>query len=304
MKKLRSGDYKARARQALLGKYGTMIGSFFLAGLIICALAFAGMIVFYAGVEGAYGRSGASWGVAAAAVITALIAICTAVMFVFFMMGECRLALCIAKGEQCSVGELFYAFRRGARPWRFLWTYILLSLLGVAVSVLLQVGTYLADSAGYLALIILGVYIILYIIYMFFFLGLSLTAFVRTDMPDTGIFESMRLSMRFMKKRKLRLLFMYLGFLPWIIPVYMTLGLAIYWIAPYMTVTGAFFYLDAAAAHSEGEKTADTAAPENRAEVSEIKAEAETEMQALEAEEAEKAEEKTKEDDSDEMPVL
>lgn len=67
--------------------------------------------------------------------------------------------------------------------------------------------------------------------------------FVFIDNPDIGILECLRTSRRLMKGYKWKLFVLGWSFFPWFLLVCITLGLAIFYVNPYLMTTHSEFYL-------------------------------------------------------------
>lgn len=248
MKKLRSRDYKKIARQRLLGKYGTVIGASFISGLSVAACLIIAFMSFYGAVlsenrPGIYGNSAAA--TAGAAIITALFLIGAVVLLILFMAGEYKLALNIGRNRQCSVKDIFFAFERGSRPFRFMISYIMISAAGFVLLEGINTALDLGVDRGLHPAVLIPIAVLCYVLYYYIFWGFSFNLYIRTDRPDSGIFEALGESFRLMRKRRIRLFLISLSFLPWIFIVYITFGIAILWLAPYMQLVSVLFYLDA-----------------------------------------------------------
>ena len=250
MKKLRSRDYKAMARKRLIGRYGTVIGASFLTALIVMIPAMAAYMMFLMSVigirTGVYSPDALTGaGGAAVAVAVAFLAIVAVILLLIFVMGEYRIGLNIAREEPCSIKDLFFGFKRGSRPGRFVVSYIFLTVIGLAVTELINFASDRAYYAGISVLFIIAGIVLAYFIYYYVMFGFAFVCYIRIEEPETGIIAAFKESLKLMKKRRLRFLLISLSFIPWVIPIYMSLGIAVFWIAPYMMLTSILFYIDA-----------------------------------------------------------
>ena len=250
MKKLRSRDYKAIARKRLIGRYGTVIGASFLSAIIVMIPVMAAYMMFLMpviginmGIYSLEASSGA--GTAAIAVAIAFFVIAAVALLLLLIMGEYRIGLNIAREKSCSIKDLFFGFKRGSRPGRFMISYLILGIPGAIVIELIGFAADRAYYAGVGLFIIIIAEIAAYFLYYYVMFGFAFVFYIRIEEPDTGIISAFKESMRLMKKRRLRFLLISLSFIPWLIPVYMSLGIAVFWVAPYMMVTSVLFYIDA-----------------------------------------------------------
>lgn len=70
----------------------------------------------------------------------------------------------------------------------------------------------------------------------------SQSFFILAENPDMSPMECIKESKRIMKGRKMDLFVLYLSFIPWMLLVGITLGIAGIWVIPYMTLTMTNFY--------------------------------------------------------------
>ncbi len=73
-------------------------------------------------------------------------------------------------------------------------------------------------------------------------LGLSMAMLCFRDAPDDGFFEAIKNSWSIMKGNKFNLFMLYLSFIPWVLLMVITLGIAGIYVIPYMNITIANFY--------------------------------------------------------------
>jgi uncharacterized membrane protein len=91
----------------------------------------------------------------------------------------------------------------------------------------------------------------------------SLTLFILKDYPELKNNGAINLSMRMMKGHKMKMFLMDLSFLGWLLLCFLTLGIGLLFLVPYMETTRAAFYENLK--EELGMKSAETAAaaPEN-----------------------------------------
>lgn len=304
MKKLRSRDYKALARERLTGRYGTVIGAMLLSGLITGLLAVFAVLIFF-GAAGImpmiYGDTGIITE-AVAAIICALFIAAAVLSAVLFSMGMLKIHLSVARGAKTSAADVFYGFSRRSRPLRYLASILIMELiLGLLLwlpDILDElIAPRIATAAGIMGLLLIDC--ILYVLFAAASLALSMVNMIRTDRPDTGVLAAFRESVSLMRGRKRRLLLVNLSFILWSIPIYLSLGIALLWIAPYMNVTAALFYLDASGELQGG------SGEETKTDAGSRRPEAESACGNTEdACEASPERDDDKEDKGDEMPLL
>lgn len=231
-----SAELKASAREHLLGHYGTTIGAFMITGaltgiitlavsLIVDLSTIPGTIIYYA--------------------IMFLVSVLTGL----FSSGSAYLYLKLICGRPVSVGDLFYGFQLCPdkaiiiQAWITLLTYIsslpqiILNYMMLAnVNHLNKVMNLMLPYA--LSLIFSGVVSVM--------LGLfyAQTYFLLHDFPQYTAKELLQKSRRLMVHHKGRLFYLYVSFLPLMLLGFLSFGLALLWVVPYMAATEAEFFLD------------------------------------------------------------
>ena len=181
---MRVKDYKALARQTLIGRYGTLIVAEILSVLLILlalAGAFAGIIagLYFSNASpalvkiltdlsvklpwlnvsgGISALEGAAAGqvnmpLAVAGVIVFTVFLFIAVIFmIWFRIGMRKLMLGICRGDQCGVGTIFYAFSADAHPVRVILTtiarFLIHNLIGLVAVAVMVGGNYYKSNAA------------------------------------------------------------------------------------------------------------------------------------------------------------
>ena len=254
-------EYKRTARALLSGKYGLVVGASLLSGLFVYGLALLAAALFMIGIGGTvllrqYGTGFAGAPQAAAlpavpvfsagfAIAFAAVAILAAVLWFLLSIGRTKLWLNICRKRRYGIGDLFYAFRRGSHPLRYLGVcamtvLIILGLyavlLGVAVAVMLTVQR----TAALIVFLVLWSILVFYVL-----LGLSFAGTLVIDRPETRVMQALGQSWKMMRGRRLRFLWLSISFIFWGIPEYLSFGIASLWIDPYIGFSALGFYLDA-----------------------------------------------------------
>lgn len=242
-----SAELKASAREHLLGHYGTAIGAFMLMGLLIggtsCVVAFLvppysvfHVILYHA--------------------IMFLISVLTGL----FNSGLCYFYLKLVCERPVSVGDLFYGFQLYPekavmmQAWICLLTY-LARLPQIVITYMMDKVTlnegmtlFLSDNQMMLltkymlpyslSLILSGVVsVILNLIYAQAF-------FLLHDFPQYSATELLKKSRRLMVHHKGRFFYLCVSFIPLFLLAFLSWGLALLWVLPYMAATEAEFFLD------------------------------------------------------------
>ncbi len=75
-------------------------------------------------------------------------------------------------------------------------------------------------------------------------LSYSMTAFVLADNPELSYNQAINKSMEMMKGHKMKLFLLILSFIGWILLSLLTLGIGMFWVAPYIYQSIVAFYED------------------------------------------------------------
>ena len=237
--------WKAAARIALNGKYGTAIGAMFLimavqwaAGLAVEVLVLGGTFTL------AFQDSSALY----LGYMAAVMAVSYLVQFglVYLMLpGYLRVMLQIARREPAKASDVFWAFRN--RPARFAGIGIaILFLMAVlaAPAVLLLLGAAASGQFLFASLYLLCYSLLLTVLLLYVQLTFAMFYFLLVQNPDMGIWQALMESRRMMRGRRGRFFVLTLSFLGWTLVGAATFGIGFLWLGPYMTCTMLQFFLD------------------------------------------------------------
>lgn len=299
-------DYKTKARLLLRGKYGILIAAKFIEEMISYAALVA--VIMVLGATAAFILEGNAALGAGGAILFAAVLIAAVLVCLFISLGISKQYLNMCRRGYVSFSDLFYAFSRGAHPLRYvwvsLWLFFILFVPGVIILLVFLTLSILAFDSSPVMLVISYAAFYIYLIYMS--LRYAFAPVIVIDRPSLGVFAAMKRSARLTKGRKLRLIWLFcFSFLPWGIPLLLTLGIASLWIAPYIYTTVFLFYLDAEREafpeESYGDISTEDIKPGAGSEETEPK---EAEPKEVEAREAETDKEEDKEEEQHEVPLL
>lgn len=262
MKKIR--DMKALARESLLGKYGTVIGAYFLSGVLIFLSSILTVlsIVFALANTRGLGRyvkqvipsfnAVPALSVFLAAAFAALL-VFTIILGCWLKFGRTKLLLNICRGEKYGCSDIFYAFKSGTHPWRVIGIYILETVFVNAAFLIPFIVTLAAKVSGYnvnepdpggpwgIAIIAVNVLTVFWALWLS--LGFTFADTVILDRPGTGVLEALKESLRITRFKKIRLFWlMTFSFIFWYILISIS-KLASLWVLPYIETTLVIFYL-------------------------------------------------------------
>lgn len=228
-------EIKALARQAMKGNTGWLI----LAMVSYSILGFAGNILtdtFFPGTD------------MVSLAIGQLFYFIMTLVFGIFYAGVRLLYLNVARGCGYSMDNLICFFKNN--PDRVITATFVISLIGLIVSVPLNVFSYTAD-VGITAQAQLQ-WAVQSLLLMaaasmaaeFLTLPFEMVYFLLADHPDMNGMEALKSSVKMMKGKMGKLLLLKISFIPWMLFSVFTLYIALLWIIPYMEMTMAVMYRD------------------------------------------------------------
>lgn len=228
-----SSELKRRARSALTGKYGTMIGAGFLVSAISGGLSLLLTL---------FGDGSLSYQICFL-IITFLTTILSA--------GLSFLTLNIARGRDVRATDVFAVFSN--HPDRIIILTLLLELISIACLLPLMLssaflvfsitGLFAFPKTGTL-LLIAAACIVSLVLLIIVTLRYSLVYFLYFDYPSLSATELMRESSRRMKGKKGRYFYLQISFIGMHLLAILSLGLGYLWLLPYISMAQTFFYLE------------------------------------------------------------
>lgn len=238
-------ELKMRARRALMGNYGTVIG----ASLIVYAInwALSGIFQIVLLGQGAAATMLADMGAAAISMAALILVFYAAVLFVstMFSVGFSRMYLNISRKMEVKLSDLFWAFR--SRPLKFMG--IAAAILGIVILWMIPIfvlafGSAAAGETTFLLIFMVVYYLISLVLLLVVYLNYSLFYYVLVEDPDKGIIQALRESRELMQGSRGRYFVLGLSFLGMELLAVLSLGIGMLWVAPYMGCTLVMFYLD------------------------------------------------------------
>ncbi len=242
---LSSASLKSLAKGQLLGKYGISVATVVLRLLCIAPLTFM--------VSVAIGTN---------SVISSIIS-CIATFLVslfagFFTAGEALIYLKIACNQRPMVGDLFFCFGKDSKKVFYIQAIIsgistIAALPYMIVSVFVYRNTItdpvaLANGVPPVNATLFLIYVILMLLGQItsIVVGiiLSQTYYLMLDFPEYSATELMKQSRRLMKGNKGRYFYIMLSFIPLYFLGFLSCGIALLWLYPYVRSTYTNFYLD------------------------------------------------------------
>ncbi len=236
------------AWRQLKGNWFAAIGASLLSTICLMALVLlmaGGYLLAFLGAAAAMSRTGAAdiryvlpvTGVVMAALLFLLIYIASG-----FSLGALRLNLRIARGERVRARDIFAGFTDFLQLRHFACVYILMNvgawMLNLPIDIVSAIYGGSSANAHITALICNA----LAIVYAFF---MSMATLAAAENRNRGALKSIRVSCHIMRCRKLRLLGLYLSFIPWIALSMLSFGIGYLFAIPYLSVAQAIFFLSA-----------------------------------------------------------
>lgn len=257
---LSSAELKAKAKEALTGKYGKFILAILVVDLITLAAKYIVTLFFsmfaimveipfneYTVEEIqqltgylAYMQDHSVWYNAINYVLQIAVDIFTSV----FNVGIWLFCLNLACGRTLKITDVFYGFRN--QMGKSLCLSAVLTLVSQICYLPSNILSYLIrnNAPGVLILSILLLYVGCTIIYVPISLSISQMFLLMLDFPGYSTKELIKLSAHIMKGHKGRLFYIQLSFLPLIFLSLLTFGIGNLWLIPYMNITYTFFFLN------------------------------------------------------------
>ena len=241
MKKTSISDLKLAAKDRLLGSYGIATGTFALVFALIYTILM--ILVFSMLGSGLMTPGNVDQGAAVkslliSTVFSLVIGALSSVLFV----GYISVIMKISKGEKPTTSDAFFVLRN--HPDKV----IIISLVMTVIQILLLLPSNIVSLTGvtggkqfllWTVLYLLG-FIAAIVVNMY--MGLSYMLYI--DDVDMDVKYFITESIRLMRGNILRYLYLHLSFIGYYALVFMSMGVAILWVAPYQYMTMVQFYED------------------------------------------------------------
>lgn len=226
-----SAQLKTKARNQLTGRYGGAIALL----VIIDAISLAAGFILSAFLPS---------GSLAAYIIRLAATFIVSVFVQVFQIGVVLYFLKIACGQTPSLADLTYGFKNNLEK------HLLLTLIMTAISYVYQLCSdipmemYLNTFDPNYLFNALPVMLIATVVYVYVSLLVSQVYYLLLDFPNYSVKELFGKSLELMKGNKWRLFHLEFSFLPLIFLSFLTCGIGLLWLMPYMHMASTNFYLD------------------------------------------------------------
>lgn len=229
---LSSTSLKSQAKGQLLGKYGTLAGTYAIHALCVSALS---------GITSLFLNPGSVIEYIIYFAVSFLISIFSGL----FSYGETYIYLKTSCGQQPVLSDLFYGFKQ--TPDRIIRVAVVFSLISYLLNLPVFLLSLLPQETllnGYGMLLFSLLTVVCAVIGMLLMLTYSQSYYLLLDFPDCSAREALRKSRDMMKGSKGRLFYIDLTFVPLMLLCVLTCGIGFLWLMPYMQATKSNFYLD------------------------------------------------------------
>ena len=260
---MKVGEYKAIARESLLGRYRKIILADIVMILVLAAFATGAYGGFYGAKRlitadpGTYTDIVRTAGTVGFSVLAAACAVLGIIFIYIFSLGMLKLMLNISRSDKYGVKDLFFCFSEYAHPIRPLCVSLLI-MLRVALFVLIPTAIAAAvcifireDINGISAeliriIAVVACSVIGGIVTLYKTLSYSFAVIISVDRPSLSAHEALRRSAELTKHIKLKLFWLFtFSFILWDILDRMTLHILGLWLMPYRVVSLLMMYMDA-----------------------------------------------------------
>lgn len=230
--KLSVAQLKSISRGQLLGNYGIAIG----------ADVTANGIIFF--VSLLCSTLTAQNQTVAGTMITFLITLILDILNGIFLLGLARFYLNLVCRRPCSVTDVFYGFRYHTN--KALITRALIVIMELIVMIPFVVCTAFSGTRESSVLFLFSCITLVIggILYIYIMLLYSQVYFIMLDFPGYSSRQIMSTSRRIMRGNKGRLFYMVVTLIPYYLLAFLSCGIALLWINPYLETTLTNFYLD------------------------------------------------------------
>lgn len=248
-KRKTSSELKKMAKEQLFGNYGVAAGSFaIIYGMI--AVLFTVIIQISMRLMINEGYLNSTQSIAALArspmyyVTSLVISAIVGALMNTLTVGFLNICLKIARGQKCTVNDLFYCYKRN--PDKVILLYLIMYAVGVVLILPSEfISIYLSDRMSGMVFLIWAVfYVIAMVLSVLFSLMAALAFFLYIDDPQMDTLDYIKKSIVLMSGNKGRLFYIMVSMLGWLLAVVFSLGIAAFWVMPYMTVVYSLFYRD------------------------------------------------------------
>lgn len=224
-------ELKSAARELLQGKYREYIAAYITADLVLVLISMIASSVL---------PTDTTWGLIFDLAISFVMELISAV----FLLGMIHYTMNICKGQPYKLSDVFYGFR--SQPDKAIiskFLFILAELVCLLPAILFAALYYITENS--LLLIVMSVFLVIGLVAVIILhLTLHFVYYLILDYPDASIKELIIYSANMMRGHRVKLFYLFAGFLPLYVLGILSLGIGLLFVEPYVNVTIAEFYLD------------------------------------------------------------
>ncbi len=230
-----SSDLRDKAKEKLDGFYFPAIMIFLLGAFLEMCLR-----SFWASIFSAYGADVSNPASTASLISTGIASVFTGV----FQIGYAYFYLNLYCGKDFRLGNILYGYQN------HLYKSLAFSAIFAAVDFICTVPTEIlfrraGATENYTQLTIAFLLLALdIIVYGLFFIYTNLSIYIMLDFPEKSLGEIFSLSFKLMKGNFFRFLYLMATFIPMLLLVLLSFGLALIWVIPYFSMTRVIFFMD------------------------------------------------------------
>ena len=226
-------ELKRLPKVQMQGKYGTMIGALILQELLVLfATGILSMLL-----PGTDTLSNILY-----YILTFIVQLIAGIL----QAGVSFLYLKAACGMQCSVGDIFYCFKHS--PDKAIKIEFVLAIINAVCMLPSDILTWkypLTSLTDYDEIAMMySVTLLCMMVYVVITLAFTPVFYMMLDFPNYTVKDILKKSIEVMKGNKMRYFLLDLSFIPWMFVGFLTCGIGLLWIVPYMNMTSTNFYLD------------------------------------------------------------
>ncbi len=227
-----SAELKAIAKEHMFGKYTTAIGITLIVGMITgFVTVFSTLFLDTATLLGT--------------ILNFIITFVISVLSGLFVSGEKYFYLKISCGRPVTVSDVFYGFKLFPNKAVLLQLYLSIWLNLALLPMTIFSYMILKNPENTMLMLPYSLSMIFYLVVsVLISLLYSQSFYLLHDFPNYTVKELLTMSRKLMKGNKGRYFYMMVSFLPMILLSFVSCGIALLWVAPYMNTAYTEFFLD------------------------------------------------------------
>lgn len=249
-RKKTSSELKAMAKEQLLGNYGIAAGTF----AILYGIIFAVVILVYTaimmsvvtnvamGLAGMTSLVSSPWYMPISFLISAILGALMSTLLV----GYSNIILKISRGSKPKVSDLFFCYSH--HPDKVIVMYLIVYGVSFLLMLPTQIINYImmdsGNTSGTIFLLWAVFYVVGLVLSVIFSMMVAQMYYLYIDYPQESSISFVKQSILIMKGNKGRLFYIMLSMIGWYLLIFVSCGIASFWVTPYMAVIIANFYRD------------------------------------------------------------